>query len=192
MNINKEIKGPYAPSPSKLMRADIKQEFERLKRLDLKDQVVGLREPVEIGTATVYFSKGISKESPVFLEHTPRSSDGLKRIHILVESAVAVYDKVDRDNYQRRALLSLDNPEAILASLPAKALKEEISTSLASPSQLNVIRKNLGIPADEPLPPMSSAAISRIIDRMMTERDLPALLADTNDWARVATPSLAA
>jgi len=184
-------KTAYIPNRSRLARVEVARELERLQTIGLAEQNSGSRIPVQIGDMTTFWSLGISKTSPAFLENgVGPSSPGMKRLHIYLphESVVAIYDKRDRNTWERRALLPLGDAEKILASLPKKALNSETTTSLATPAQLAVVRKNLELPSDAPLAPMTAASVSRLIDRLTVEKDLVELQVDATEWASGPIP----
>jgi len=189
MTIIKDI-STYVPSPSRFARFEVRQELDRLQKLDPTKQIEGLRTAAEIGGVMTYWSKGLSKGTPAFLEHSTGPSTGVKRVHIFLkeESAIAVYDRREKATWERRALLPLTDPERILSSIPKKALVGESTASLATPSQLAVVRKNLEMSLDEQLAPLAAAAVSRLIDRLTCERDLVELYADARDWASGPMP----
>jgi len=191
ITIEKEIRENYSPSPSRLAKADVAQELERLRQLAPADQVQGLRIPIRLGATTTYWSRGLSANNPPFVQHSPSPSSGVKRVHLLLEDAVAVYDSHGKNSWERRAFLPRANPEAILASLPKRALAAELSPAPATAAQLSVIKKNLGID-DESLPILTAAAVSRMIDRLSCERDIIELVIDAKEWAGAAIPGFAA
>jgi hypothetical protein len=161
---------------------DVRNEVERLRTIpDLVDQGTG-RVPITIGGQETFWSRGLSADSPRFLQHT---INGTQRIHILAPDnvSVGVYDCQGKDIWERRAILCAS--DQILASLPKKAFIPEIPTAPATAKQLTVVRKVLDLPADEPLPPMSLAAASRLIDRVTIERALAVgLLDDLKRWVK--------
>jgi hypothetical protein len=191
MTIIKDLpKTAYTPNRSRLGRVEVARELERIQKLALADQNDGSRIPVIIGEVTTYWSLGLCKTSPAFLESGTGPSTGVKRLHIYLpnEGVISVYDKRDRNTWERRALLPLTDPERILASLPKKALVPEASTSLATPAQLSVIRKNLDLSTDAALEPMTAASVSRMIDRLTIEKDMVELHADSREWASGPIP----
>lgn len=191
MNIIKEIRTPYVPSPSRHAVVESKIELARMQGLSPAEQIASAaRHSVDIGGTATYWSRGISKGTPFFVQHSPSPSSGIKRVHILVDGAVAVYDRRDQKNWERRALFPLSEAEAILSSLPKKALTSEVSSALATPAQLAVIAKNLGMSA-ESLPPLSAVAVSRLIDRLSCERDIAELVLDAREWVGVPVPTMA-
>jgi len=191
MNIIKEITTAYVPSASRQAAVETKSELARMQGQSPTEQIAAAaRHPVEIGGTTTYWSRGISKVTPLFVQHSPSPSSGVKRVHILLDDAVAVYDRRDQKSWERRALFPLTEPEPILASLPKKALSSDVSSALATPAQLAVIAKNLGLNA-ESLPPLSAAAVSRLIDRLSCERDIAELVVDAREWANVPVPTMA-
>ena len=191
MNIIKEIRGRYIPSASRHAFTEVKMELARMLGLSLSEQIAAAaRHPVEIGGSTTYWSRGISKDTPPFVQHSLSPSSGVKRVHILLEDAVTVYDRQDQRTWERRALIQRSESQAILASLPRKALSSEVSTALATPAQLAVIAKNIGVNA-ESLPTLAAAVVSRLIDRLTCERDIAELVIDARDWASLPVPTLA-
>jgi hypothetical protein len=191
MTIIKDVStSAYIPSPSRLAKVEVRQELDRLQKLDLNKQIEGLKTAVEIGGIMTYWSKGLSKNTPAFLEHGTGPSTGVKRIHIYLheEAAITVYDRREKATWERRALLPLADPERILASIPKKSLLGEATLALATPSQLAVIRKNLEMNIDEQFVPLAAAAVSRLIDRLTCERDLVELYTDAKDWASGPMP----
>jgi hypothetical protein len=191
MTIIKDLpKTAYIPNPSRLGRVEVARELERLQKIDLAEQNKGNRIPITIGDVNTYWSRGISKTSDAFLESSTGPSTGIKRLHIYLagEGIVGVYEKRERNIWERRALLPISNPERILASLPKKALIAETSILLATPAQLNVIRKNLELSVDASLSPMTAASVSRMIDRLTVEKDLVELQLDATEWAGAAIP----
>jgi hypothetical protein len=191
MTIIKDLpKTAYTPNKSRLSRVEVARELARLQKLDLAEQNKGNRTPVSIGDVTTYWSCGVSEASPAFLESSTGPSTGVKRLHIHLpeEGVVGVYEKRERNIWERRALLPITDPERILVSLPKKALIPDTSTALATPAQLSVIRKNLELLPDAPMQPMTAASVSRLIDRLTVEKDLVELLADAKEWASGPIP----
>jgi hypothetical protein len=191
MNIIKEIRAPYIPNASRQAVVEAKIELARMQGQCPAEQMASAaRHSVDIcGTAT-YWSRGVSKGTPFFVQHSPSPSSGIKRVHILLDDAVAVYDRRDQKSWERRALLLLTDAEAILASLPKKALSSEVSSALATQAQLAVITKNLNVNVAS-LPPLSAAAVSRLIDRLTCERDIAELAVDALEWVQVPVPMMA-
>ena len=191
MNIIKEIRTPYVPSASRQAVVETKLELARMQGQSPAEQITSAaRHPVDIGGTVTYWSRGISKSTPFFVQHSPSPSSGIKRVHILLGDTVVVYDRRDQKNWERRALFPLSEAEAILASLPKKALSSEVSSALATPAQLAVIAKNLGMSA-ESLPPLSALAVSRLIDRLSCERDIAELVVDAREWVGIPVPTMA-
>jgi hypothetical protein len=58
----------------------------------------------------------------------------------------------------------------------------DIAPVPASEKQMAVIRKVLEIPANEPLPPVSSLAAGRLIDRVTVEKAAVSLAEDLERW----------
>jgi hypothetical protein len=191
MNIIKEIRTPYVPSASRQAVVETKIELARIQGQSPAEQIASAaRHHVDIGGTATYWSRGISKGTPFFVQHSPSPSSGIKRVHILLGDTVVVYDRRDQKNWERRALFPLSEAEAILASLPKKALSSEVSSALATPAQLAVIAKNLGMSA-ESLPPLSALAVSRLIDRLSCERDIAELVVDAREWVGIPVPTMA-
>jgi hypothetical protein len=175
---------PYVASPSKMARTQMRQELNRLRNSpDLRAQNEGCRVHVAFADQTVFFSKGLSSESPLFVQH---SVQGARRVHILSKDGktVGVFDSRGSDTWERRALLHF--PAEILASLPKRAFVAEIPVVPASEKQIAVVRKVLEIPADEPLPQISSLAAGRLIDRVTVEKAAVQLGDNLESW-RVET-----
>jgi hypothetical protein len=171
---------PYVASPSKMARTQMRQELNRLRNTrDLSMQDEGCRVPVKIGDQTVYFSKGIAPDSPLFLQHTVQ---GTRRVHILSKDSetIAVFDGRGNDTWERRALLR--SPGEILASLPKRAFVVDIPTVPATENQLDVIRRVLEIPAEETMPVISIRAAGRLIDRVTVEKAAVQLAEDLVRW----------
>jgi hypothetical protein len=158
----------------------MRQELNRIRNIsDPRMQTEGARVSVTFSNQTVYFSKGLSSESALFLQHTIQ---GTRRVHVLSadRNAVAVFDSRGNDAWERRALLR--SPDEILASLPKRAFLAEIPVNPATEKQLAVIRKVLEIPAEEQMPMISSAAAGRLIDRVTVEKAVALLLEDLGRW----------
>jgi hypothetical protein len=188
MTIIKDVQTNYVPSPSRLAQSEVRQELDRLKKVDLAEQNLGIRSPILIGSTTTYWAIGLSKISPLFLEHSPTPSGGIKRVHLLRDGAVAVYDRREKGSWERRALLPLGDAATIIMSLPKKSFSSEVPTALASPSQMSVIKKCLDLPASEPMAALTMACASRLIDRITVERDIAELVKDADEWLGGPTP----
>jgi hypothetical protein len=177
---------PYVPSPSAVARSDIRLELRRLASIpDLMGQDSACRgNAVEFGGTTVYFSKGISVNSPLFVQHT---TQGVKRVHILSpdRNIVGVFDNRGRDAWERRALLR--SASEILTSLPKRAFVTDTLPVQASEKQMAVVRKILEVPAEEALPVISSRAAGRLIDRITVEKAAAELAEDLIRWESETT-----
>jgi hypothetical protein len=171
---------PYVASPSKMARTQMRQELNRLRDIsDLRLQNEGARAAVEFAGQTVFFSRGLSAESPLFVQHTVQGS---RRVHILSKDNknVGVFDSRGNDTWERRALLYFS--AEILASLPKRAFLADVPVAPASEKQIAVVRKVLEIPADEPLPLISSLAAGRLIDRVTVEKAAFLLAENLESW----------
>jgi hypothetical protein len=126
-----------------------------------------------------YWSKGLSADTPLFVQHALATT---KRLHLVdtASSVVGVYDRTERNTWERRALL--ENPDEIAASLPSKALNGGAIEDPASVKQIATIRKLLDMPAERPIPPLSALSASRILDRIVTEKAVKELAADFCRW----------
>lgn len=181
---------PYVASASKLARLDVQREIARLNAVvDPAEQTAGSRLPLEIGGVATFWSRGLSPHTPVFLQHTV---SGVKRVHLLSadKCTVGVYDNATAQTWERRALLR--TPEDIVASLPKKAFAAEPSTAPASPKQIGALRKMLELSPSIALPPLSSAAASRLIDRFTVERPVVQLYEDFTRWLKEDVAAVAA
>jgi len=171
---------PYVASPSRVAQTQMRQELNRLKNIpDLSAQNEGCRVSAKFAEQTVFFSRGLAPESPLFVQH---SLQGTRRVHILSRDCktVGVFDSRGNETWERRALLYF--PGEILASLPKRSFVVDIPLVPASEKQMAVIRKVLEIPAEEPLPQISGLAAGRLIDRVTVEKAAFLLAEDLERW----------
>lgn len=191
MNIMPSSK-PYTASPSRQARIDARQELNRLLTLpDVTEQLADCRTEVLIGEQSTWWSKGLSADTPTFLEH---AIGGVRRVHLLSAGrrTVVVYDHRGGDDWERRAILQ--KPDQILASLPKKALFPNLPVTPASPKQIATLRKILELPSELALDELSSIAASRLLDRILLENSISALFGDATRWIeqQAASPEIAA
>jgi len=175
-----ETNRPYVPPASKQARIDALQELRRLETIpDYADQDRNCRVPVMIQDLTTYWSKGLCADTPLFVQHAIATT---KRLHLVdtASSVVGVYDRTERNTWERRALL--EDPDEIAASLPNKALNGGAMGDPASVKQIAAIRKLLDMPAERPIPLLSALSASRILDRIVTEKAVKELAADFCRW----------
>ena len=191
MNIIPSSK-PYTASPSRQARIEARQELTRLLALpEITEQFTDLRTEISVGEQSTWWSKGLSESTPTFLQH---SIAGVRRVHILAADhrTVVVYDHRGGDDWERRAILR--DPAQILASVPKKALFPTLPVTPASPKQIATLRKILDLPLDAPLDGLSSAAASRLLDRVLLENEISILFGDAARWIEqeASTPIVAA
>jgi hypothetical protein len=170
---------PYIPKPARQAQIEARQELQRISAIpDLLQQDRDSRVAITIGGVASWWSRGLSPDTPVFIQHAIGT---IKRLHLIdpATTAVGVYDRMAKETWERRAIL--EKPEAILASLPAKALSERAAGQPASARQVAVVSKLLEIPPDQPMPVLSAISAGRLLDRIVTEKVAVALSADFHD-----------
>lgn len=170
---------PFKLSPSRQAQADALAALHaHMREPNLAIQVQAARQPITIGDVVTYWSIPVVAGLPPYVT---TMSGGARRLLIASadKSDFAIYDG-GGDLW--RCCVVTRRPEIILASLPRRALLPPPPNAEATSRQLATMRKLLDMPPDKELPRLHAAVVSRVIERFVVERSLPALVADFNQW----------